>query len=349
MFIIDNKVRCASKARSIGTSRHRFRVDHVQRARNARARRKLVSRDWEATLSSWSQPPGQTEQDRCDRAANMVKKAIEASPRLNYRDYEVCAHGSYRNRTNVPGESDVDVAVCLKDTFFYTFDFAPGISEATAKISPATYTFEEFKSDVGAALVAHFGAPNVYRGNKAFDVRENTYRVDADVLACFQHRRYVPSEERSIYARAMDGPSFESGVEFITDRERAHVINWPHQNYANGVEKNDATGRRYKAAVRIMKNLKNEMGEKSDTIGVCGFVVESLLWSVSNGCFGQDSYYKDIREVIRFAFQATASDEACRSWSETNGRKYLFHPTQAWTRQQVNDFLLAAWRYVAFE
>jgi hypothetical protein len=33
---------------------------------------------------------------------------------------------------------------------------------------------------------------------------------------------------------------------------------------------------------------------------------------------------------------------------EANAIKYLFHPSQAWTRQQGNDFIVAAWAYIGF-
>jgi hypothetical protein len=34
---------------------------------------------------------------------------------------------------------------------------------------------------------------------------------------------------------------------------------------------------------------------------------------------------------------------------EAHRLKYLFRSSQAWTRQQANDFLLAVWRYVGYQ
>jgi hypothetical protein len=87
---------------------------------------------------------------------------------------------------------------------------------------------------VSDALVGYFGSEGVTPGNKAFDVHENTYRIDADVVATFEHRRYSGSLNP-------DGThNYLSGVAFDPD-DGARIINWPEQNYTNGVARNDAT------------------------------------------------------------------------------------------------------------
>ena len=42
-------------------------------------------------------------------------------------------------------------------------------------------------------MVDHFGRPAVKRGNKAFNLRENTYHVEADVVPLFEFRQYLES------------------------------------------------------------------------------------------------------------------------------------------------------------
>jgi len=39
-------------------------------------------------------------------------------------------------------------------------------------------------------LVDRFGRAVVKRGNRAFNIRENTYRVEADVVPLFEFRQY---------------------------------------------------------------------------------------------------------------------------------------------------------------
>src|SRR2546426_7366713 len=49
-------------------------------------------------------------------------------------------------------------------------------------VSTEVYTYDQYKRDVEEALVNYFGRSAVVGRNKAFDVHENTYRVDADVV-----------------------------------------------------------------------------------------------------------------------------------------------------------------------
>jgi len=35
-----------------------------------------MARDWESQFATWAKRPGQVEQERCDNAAQMVRKAI---------------------------------------------------------------------------------------------------------------------------------------------------------------------------------------------------------------------------------------------------------------------------------
>ena len=54
----------------------------------------------------------------------------------------------------------------------------------------ADYSYSQFKDDLEGALVDHFGRAAVKRGNKAFNIRENTYHVEADVVPLVEFRRY---------------------------------------------------------------------------------------------------------------------------------------------------------------
>src|SRR5438094_140564 len=137
-----------------------------------------VARDWEAQLRAWATRPGKAEQEKIERAETEIRAAIGASQALQARNVEVFAQGSYRNRTNVPRESDVDICVKCNDTFFYEF-FPPDDNTrkaAEATISPATYRYADYKNDLQAALISHFGRTVVTRGDKAFAVRETTRR-----------------------------------------------------------------------------------------------------------------------------------------------------------------------------
>ena len=178
----------------------------------------------------------------------MVRRAVAASPKLKNRSIKVFAQGSFRNRTNVRRESDVDIGIVCFDSFLE--DYPHGTTRETFNISPATYLYPQFKNEVGEALADYFGAGSVTRGNKVFDVKETSYHVEADVAPFFEHRRYDLNGQ------------YLSGVGLRPDNKvPIEVINWPEQHYENGNAKNERTRRSYRALVRILKNLCNEMDD----------------------------------------------------------------------------------------
>lgn len=303
-----------------------------------------MNKDWEAIFRSWAKPSSDTEQQKCDNAVRMVSNAISEDGALSQKNIEVFAQGSYRNNTNVRQDSDVDVCVCLIDVCFVDYSMSEGLTDQVVGLSSSDYTYSGFKNSVEKALVAKFGRANVRRGNKAFDIHANTYRVDADAVPCFEHRRYTGE-------RLNDGSYYYlSGTEFCPD-SGGRVINWPQQHYENGVAKNDAAGNRFKYITRVLKRLRNEMADKGITAAkpIPSYFIECLVWNAPNEGFGHDTYAVDVRHVLAHTFNATINDEKCSEWGEVNELKYLFRIGQPWTRQQAHDFLSAAWDYIGFE
>jgi hypothetical protein len=293
----------------------------------------------EADFREWSKPPTATEDQRCGNAESVVRNAIRSYPAFAMRNVEIFAQGSYRNGTNVKAESDVDVCVRCMDVCF--MELPPGYSKETFGLSDASYTYAEFRNDVEHALKSYLGASAVSRGNKAFDLRANTYRVDADVVATFEHRRYT----------VRDGTySYVSGTELHPDRGD-RIINWPHQNYDNGTAKNTATSTRFKKLVRVLKRLRNELADRgrAEAQPIPSYLIECLVWNVPNSSFGDGDYADDLRAVLLHVFSCTQGDSACSEWGEVNELKYLFRPGQPWTRAAVNTFVAAAWNVAGFK
>lgn len=300
-----------------------------------------MPRDWESSFTSWGAPPGATEQTKCENAERAIRKAIDASSKLSSKPINVFAQGSYANRTNVRQDSDVDICVLYTGAFFGDYFLSESLNAAALGFTDGTYPYLEFKNDIQAALVSYFGTGSVTRGNKAFDIHANTYRIDADVVPCFEHRRYLGNPQSN---------SFESGTELHPDNG-GEIVNWPRQNYNNGVSKNEATGRRFKAIVRIIKRLRNEMVDQGYNAAkpIPSYLIECLIWNVPNPNFGQSSLKADVRNAIAHLWNETRTDESCNEWGEINELKYLFRAGQPWTRDQVNSFLQAAWNYIGFE
>jgi predicted nucleotidyltransferase len=296
-----------------------------------------MPRDWEEQFREWAKPPGKTEQDRCDNAASAIRNAIKASDKLRTRGVSVFAHGSYRNNTNVRKDSDVDIGILCTDTFFHN-PLPEGWTQERLGFSDSTYHYDQYKNEVEEALVNYFGRSAVKRGNKAFDIHETSYHVEADVAAFFEHRRYLS-----------DGTYLE-GVELRTDKENRRIINWPEQHYKNGTRKNTDTGTRFKSIVRVLKSLSNEMNGTDIQAGdVPSFLVECLVWNVPNDQFQHYTYTADIRAVLTFLFNNTMTQEACKEWGEVSELIYLFNSSQKWTWQQAHGFTSAAWDYIGFK
>ncbi len=299
-----------------------------------------MARDWSSLFQTWSKPPSETEQTKCENAERMVRRAIQDSKELAGHQIQVFAQGSYRNNTNVREDSDVDICVRYMDTIFYSLP--DGYGKEAFGLQDSTYSYARYKDEIERALRSFFDNAEVRRGNKAFDIHANTYRVDADVVACFEHRRYVVKDGGSYY--------YLSGTELRPDTGE-RVINWPHQHYESGVNKNNSTGDRFKKVVRALKHLRNEMVDQGVQMAqpIPSYLVECLVWNVPNQHFGHSEIIEDIRESLRYLYHNTKSLDPCKSFVEVNQLKWLFGSGQPWTFERANTFLLSAWHYAEFK
>ena len=296
----------------------------------------------EDSFVSWSKGPGQTEADKCHNAETAVKKAVKASEQLAALNISVFAQGSYRARTNVRQNSDVDICVRYNSEFFP--DYPEGTTQETFGNVDGSLPFADFKNMVQTALADYFGETGLTRGNKAFDIYANTYRIDADVVPTFEHRRYTGRKN------ADGSHHYLSGVAFHPD-SGSQIINWPVQTYNNGVERNTATGRKYKRVIRILKRLRDRMQDEDVAIAkkIPSFLIECLAWNADINAFNGYTYTAIVRHLLADLWNRTRKDEDCSEWGEVNELKYLFRPVQPWTRQGANEFLQAAWDYIGYQ
>lgn len=195
----------------------------------------------ETQLASWT---GQGSIAGSERTYASVKSAIDAWPQLNARGIDVFLQGSYRNSTNIRGESDVDVVVHCPQTFYFDVSqLSVADQQYVNSLPPATYQWEDFRNDVHSALLAAFGSSNVIDGNKCLKVwQDSDAHITADVLPAFTHRVY-----KTIWIA-------DDGIAFLTRRERRRIVNFPKQHHDNGVRKNQTSYTNFKPAVRMYKN-----------------------------------------------------------------------------------------------
>jgi len=296
----------------------------------------------EETFKSWAKGPGITEQTKCDNAETAVQKAIDAHEKLSSMDITVFPQGSYRNLTNVRHDSDVDICVRLNSTFFA--DYPQGHAREDFGNGAGSISFHDYRNLVQEALETYFGRQSVKRGNKAFDIHANTYRVDADVVAALENRRYTGR------TNADGSHHFLSGIAFNTD---ANVLirNWPEQHYDNALSKHKATGNRFRKMIRILKRLRSAMQEEEikEATDIASCLIEHLVWNVPDDRFGHEAYTDDVRSILAYTFNNTIKDDGCGEWGEVSELLYLFRSGKPWTREQAHGFLSAAWDYIGFK
>ena len=303
-----------------------------------------MTRDWKGTFNSWAQPPGKTEEQRSENAIRGIRNAVNSSSKLNQRRIKVFIQGSYRNRVNVRQDSDVDLGVMLYYDSFLD-KYPEGKTRADFGNIDGDYHYSQFKNELEEALVYRFGRASVKRGNKAFNIRENTYHVEADVVPLFEFRQYW---ERGNY---------RAGVALVTDQDR-RIENYPERlveywpstplHYENGNSKNTATRRRYRGLVRILKKIRNEMEDAdfSSPKAMPGYLLECLCWNVPDAAFTGSTWDARVRAALVDLWNNTKDDASCNSWCEVDAIKYLFHSSQPWTRAAAHAFISDAWDYV---
>jgi hypothetical protein len=302
-----------------------------------------MTRDWESTFSGWTGRASDAEQSRYEWTRNQIDEALRGNARLATYSFNVYAKGSYPNFTNVVRDSDVDVAAEL--TTLFQNDFigeATGLDLADVGITPYTgdASLAGFKDDVHLALVDHFGSGPVDRGKKAIHIRESSRGLAADVVPCVTHRTY--------FSRTYH----EEGIRLRNDARPSELIeNYPKRHLERGTAKNDATSRRYKRVVRILKRLENEMVDRGAIGEVPSFLIESAVFNVPNDHFDYSTWTARVRAALAHIFNGTMNDDCVRSsdWMEVNRIKYLFHSSQNWTHEQAHEFASKAWDYVGFD
>jgi hypothetical protein len=259
---------------------------------------------------------------------------------------DVYLQGSYKNSTNVRSESDVDIIVEYTPAYYPGFF---GVSdEEQAKYyreihSPHDYNFPQFKDDVESVLQTEFSTTEVQRGDKAIKVLKNDYRVNADIIACFTHKRYISYSDFDPAA---------VGIHFFTDKG-VKVVNFPNQHHQNGEDKNHPTrtNGKYKDMVRIYKNINYKLideGRLTDK-EIPSHFIECLVWNVPDIFFKKSSYSEILKTVtaVVWADMDTKKDPH-NSYSYVHDLVWLFKGNSEYTPQLAEKFMSSVWSFAGF-
>ena len=197
------------------------------------------------------------------------------------------------------------------------------------------WTPSKLRTEVGRALRSTFEDQVDTSGNVAIKISASSVRVNADVVPCFNYRRYFKSG------------SYRQGAK-IFRKDGSSTENYPQQHLEKGRSKNNDTKHFYKQTVRILKRTANAMESDSHHRAVPSYLVESLVYNCPNGLFLPSTWVETGKGIIIHIWKNTQPDSkpSTGRWKEANDFKYLFHKEQGWSRKDARDFAKAAWNYL---
>lgn len=292
----------------------------------------------EEKLAGWTGPSSPSEQDKQARTEHMIREAIDEHDGFDgYRSvFSIYAKGSYANNTNVKSDSDVDIVVeCTDACYWQEHDPSKG-GHPSSNPYTGPWTPAKLREEIAAALEKKFPGA-VSEGSTAFEVDASSARVNADVVPSFKYNLYFP-----------DG-AYRQGTK-VFKKDGTSIVNYPKLQLEYGRAKNVRTNGFYKKTVRILKRLENELMAKELTDEVPSYLLECLIFNCPEEYFSRTTWRATIQGCLADVFNYTMRREPGESrWLEANGVKYLFHPNQKWTREQVHRFVDDAWNYMEFE
>lgn len=292
---------------------------------------------YEDQLLRWAASPSRTQEEKSQNARDRIKAVLERTFKTG--SIRVFLQGSYKNHTNVKEESDIDIVIEYQNAYYPGLYF---LSDENQKIywekvhTPHEYDVIQFKNDVYNALTKEFGSAMVKRRNKCIKVKENTYRTDADVVAVFPHRRLsTPFETEA------------KGIHFISDLDDV-IYNFPEHHHINGNAKNTSTGEKYKDLVRILKNIRYELIDKSlmKEAEINSFLIENMLWNVSDSTFNGLDYREMLRTVIQELYSGLSDFKIFNEYRQVDELRYLFRGQHS--PVNAKQFLEKSWNYIGY-
>ena len=252
----------------------------------------------ESTLSRWSHHEAGT---AFKQAHVPIREALKAHKGLSQFKYEVFLQGSYKNDTNLGGDSDVDVVVRLSSKL------KPAVADLTGELlqEDGSHRFvhqqwKSFRDEALKALRARFGKA-AKSGRKTLKVPKGRIPADADLVVTVSHRE---------------------GIGFYLSDEGRWVVSLPQQHHSRGLRKEKAANNRFKRTIRMFKAARNRLVErKALTKDVApSYFIECLLYNVPNGLFKPElaPTYTGILDWLR---TAKLKEFVCQ-----NGQVPLFGP-----------------------
>jgi hypothetical protein len=287
-------------------------------------------------LETWSR---QGTTDSATVLYERIRNALQNDAALRNRNFDLFLQGSYRNSTNIRGDSDVDVVAMLTDTYMPEYGALDPYTRSVVegRSNSATYTHTDFRRDVLSAICRAFPTHNITEGGKSIKIPRTSNNIPADVVPCLDYRLYIPPQ------RLQDDASHIDGI-WLWDVKRNHeVTSFPKHSYDNGVAKHQRTDQWYKPTVRIFKNARGWMEDNGliQSGTASSHAIECLLYNVPDQQFGS-SYGSTFVNVVNWLNGADLTNFVCQNgiqrlfdsgrWTQQNARTYIEALIQMWNQ-----------------
>jgi len=236
----------------------------------------------EAQLETWS---NQGATVAAQQTYASVQAALNApTSAVQNRSKEVFLQGSYRNFTNIYGDSDVDIVVKYNDAWGRDLALLPQdqVQAYLQTVTPSLYSWEQFRADVLTSLRTYYGPGSVTEGPKSLKIAAAPGRLAADVVPAFTYKRFNYFVNEVIQ-------NYTEGIRFYDRRDGREIVNYPKQHIANGQGKNSdqRTDGNYKPTVRMFKNARTRLIDDGVVTRALApsYFVECLVYNAPDALF----------------------------------------------------------------
>ena len=268
----------------------------------------------ESTLSRWSHHQAAT---AFKQAHVSIREALDAYKGVSQYKYEVFLQGSYKNDTNLGGDSDVDVVVRLSSKLKPAVAALAG--EQLQKDGSHRFVhqhWESFRNEALKSMRARFGKA-AKSGRKTLKVPKGRIPADADLVVTVSHRE---------------------GIGFYLPGQERWVVSFPQQHHQRGLKKEEATSNRFKRTIRMFKAARNRLVEnkvitKDDAPS---YFIECLLYNVPDSLF-KSELAPTYTGILGWLRKAKIEQYECQ-----NGQMDLFGPgREQWSQKKAQAFVKA--------
>ena len=269
----------------------------------------------ESTLAGWSHHRSGTAPIQAHLA---IREALAAYTWPQEVTYDVFLQGSYKNDTNLSGDSDVDVVIQLASRLRPRVAALQGpelLEDASHKV--ALERWQSFRRHASAAMRARFG-DSVTSGRKSLKLAKGKLPASADLVVTLR---------------------FEEGLAFYLPDRRHWVVSYPQTHHQRGVQKEKATNNRFKRTIRMFKAARTQLIRKKliDDRLAPSYFIECMLYNVPDRLF-RETLSKTYEDSVAWLKTADLKGFLCQ-----NGKVRMFgERSEQWTLDAARA-LVDAW------